>query len=483
MKFDQSMFKEKNRLEFQDSYDAMSWVTRDQARAALEKRDRLLDSIFRGDGRAKWRFARTKPHTGELSPGCQLCGEGDWSCLFVNNLCNASCFYCPSAQKNRSVPGTGNLEFNRPESYANYVNAFGIKGVSFSGGEPTLSFDRVVSLLKTLGRRSISSLYIWMYTNGILITEDKLKVLRDQGLDEIRFDIGAVGYNLEKVKMAIGVIPRVTVEVPAVPEDVETLKRVVKDLDAMGVDFLNLHQLRCTGYNREKFIRRNYTFVHGPGVAVLETELAALEIMAHTLDQEIDLPVNYCSFIYRHQFQGAGGRRRNAMIVKKGYEDVTRTGYIRSMALGGSTDAILGMHHRLMAADCDPGLWQVSETREQLLFSSEVWKHLDFSGLTLGVSYVNTRLRQTTSYRYSFQEVRLNSKYKVIIERQVEPGETTLNDEMIGHFFDRFIAEKPRANHMNNPMAGLITNPMESKDALAEIEAHENFRYGLLDYF
>lgn len=489
MKFDPSIFKEKNRLEFQDAYDAMSWVTGPQAQAALERRDILLDSIFSGNGRAKWRFAQTKPHTGELSPGCQLCGQGDWSCLFVNNLCNASCFYCPSAQKNRSVPGTGNLEFNRPESYADYVNAFGIKGVSFSGGEPTLSFDRVVPFLKTLRRRSMNSLYIWMYTNGILITEDKLRILRDQGLDEIRFDIGAVGYNLEKVKMAVGVIPRVTVEIPAVPEDVETLKRVVKDLAAMGVDFLNLHQLRCTGYNREKFIRRNYTFVHGPGVAVLETELAALEIMAHTLDHGIDLPVNYCSFIYRHQFQGAGGRRRNAMIVKKGHEDVTRTGYIRSMVLRGPIDAILGIHHRLIAADCDPGLWQVSQGKDQLLFSSEVWKHLNFSGLNLVVRYVDTRIRQTTSYGRPFQEVRLNPKYKVIIERQMEPEETTLNDERIGEFFDRFIAEKARDNHMNNHMAGLITNPpehskpMDSKDTLAEIEAHENFLNGLLDYF
>ncbi|MDY0376682.1 MAG: radical SAM protein [Desulfobacterium sp.] len=483
MKFDPSMFKEKNRLEFQESYDAMSWISSDQARAALERRNRLLDSIFRGDGRAKWKFSRTKPHTGELSPGCQLCGQGDWSCLFVNNLCNASCFYCPSAQKNRSVPGTGNLEFNRPESYADYVNAFGIKGVSFSGGEPTLSFDRVVPLLKTLRRRSITSLYIWMYTNGILITEDKLRILRDQGLDEIRFDIGAVGYNLEKVKMAVGVIPRVTVEIPAVPEDVETLKQVVQDLDAMGVNFLNLHQLRCTGYNREKFIRRNYTFVHGPGVAVLETELAALEIMAHILDHGIDLPVNYCSFIYRHQFQGAGGRRRNAMIVKKRHEDVTRTGYIRSLVLLGSTDAILRTHQRLIAAGCDPGYWQVQQGKNLLLFSAEIWKHLDFSGLNLVVRYVNTRLRQTTSYHHPFQEVCLNSKYKVIIERQMEPEETTLNDEMIEQFFDQFIAEKPRVNHMNNHTAGPITNHMDSKDILAEIEAHENFQDGLLDYF
>lgn len=471
MKFDPSMFIEKNRRECGDAYDAMRWLTRDEAVAAQGKRDRMLDSIFRTGGRAQWQFAQTKPHTGGLSPGCRLCGEGAWSCLFVNNLCNASCFYCPSAQKDRSIPGTGNLEFNRPEAYADYVSAFNIKGVSFSGGEPTLSFDRVVRFLKTLRHRNGNALYIWMYTNGILITGDKLKTLRDEGLDEIRFDIGAVHYNLEKVRMAVGVIPRVTVEIPAVPEDVETLKRVVRDLDAMGVNFLNLHQLRCTGFNREKFIQRNYTFVHGPGVAVLETELAALEIMAYTLDHGIRLPVNYCSFIYRHQFQGAGSRRRNALMVKKGYEGVTRTGYLRSMALVGTNTAIAKMDQRLTLAGCDPQLWQVSQNRDRLLFASALWEYLDFSGLSLAVRYVNTSLRQAISYRNPFQEVRLNPRQKVFIERQIQPGEVMLTPATTGAFFDRFIGETT------------MDTPMDRDDALAGAAEFEHFRPGLPDCF
>ncbi len=471
MKFDPSMFIEKNRQAFQETYDAMGWLTRDQALAAEQRRKRLVDSIFSAGSRAQWRFAQTKPFTGELSPGCQLCGEGAWSCLFVNNLCNASCFYCPTAQKERSVPGTGNLEFNAPESYADYVDAFGIRGVSFSGGEPTLSFDRVVRFLKTLRRRIQTPLYIWMYTNGILITEEKLKTLRDEGLDEIRFDIGAVGYNLDKVRMAVGIIPRVTVEIPAVPEDVEILKQVVRDLDAMGVNFINLHQLRCTGFNREKFIHRNYTFVHGPGVAVLETELAALEIMAYTLEHRICLPVNYCSFIYRHQFQGAGSRRRSALMVKKGYEDVTRTGYIRSMYLAGSTEALAGMAQGLTLAGCDPGRWQISQNRDRLWFSQALWEHLDFTGLSLGVRYIDTRLRQNISYRHPFQEVRLNPRHKVFIERQMEPGEVILSQGLIKPFFDRFINETT------------MDTPLGRQDSLAGPGAYEHFRPGLFDYF
>ncbi len=469
MKFDPLVFAEMNRRECGENYDAMAWVAEQAAMDAGHRRDRLLEAIFSSHGNGgQWGFANTKPFTGALSPGCQLCGQGGWSCLFVNNLCNANCFYCPSSQTDRSVPGTGSLEFDNPDDYVDYLNAFNIRGVSFSGGEPTLTFDRVMRFLKTLRQREVRPFYIWMYTNGILITEEKLKALRDQGLDEIRFDIGADGYNLDKVRRAVGIIPRVTVEIPAVPEDLGRLKQVVYELGNMGVDFLNLHQLRCTPFNREKFMGRNYTFLHGPGVTVLETELAALEVMKYTLDEKIPLPVNYCSFIYRHQFQGAGTRRRNALLVKKDYEDVTETGYIRSMVLEGAPEAIGRMNDGLVSAGCDPCLWHVPGKGDRLLFGSRLWDHMDFKGVELSLSYFNTALRPALSYHYPFKEVELNSGKKVVIERRAEQRGIRVAPGMVQGFFDRFVREP--------------VSPGDT-DSMAEVAAYEAFRPGLMDYF
>lgn len=469
MKFDPFVFAEMNRRECGETYDAMAWVAEQAAIDAGHRRDRLLGSIFSSHGNGgQWEFANTKPFTGTLSPGCQLCGQGDWSCLFVNNLCNANCFYCPSSQTERSVPGTGSLEFDNPDDYVDYLNAFNIRGVSFSGGEPTLTFDRVMRFLKTLRQREVRPFYIWMYTNGILITEEKLKALRDQGLDEVRFDIGADGYNLDKVRRAVGIIPRVTVEIPAVPEDLGRLKQVVYELGNMGVDFLNLHQLRCTPFNREKFIRRNYTFLHGPGVTVLETELAALEVMKYTLDEKIPLSVNYCSFIYRHQFQGAGARRRNALLIKKDYEDVTETGYIRSMALEGAPEAIGRMNDRLVSAGCDPCLWHVPGKGDRLLFGIRLWDHMDFKGVELFLSYFNTALRPALSYHYPFKEIELNSGKKVVIERRAEQRGIRVAPGRVQGSFDRFVREQ--------------VSPGDT-GSMAEVAAYEAFRPGLLDYF
>ncbi len=44
-------------------------------------------------------------------------------------------------------------------------------------------------------------MHVWLYTNGTLATVDILTQLRDAGLDEIRFDIGATDYNLGMIRM------------------------------------------------------------------------------------------------------------------------------------------------------------------------------------------------------------------------------------------------------------------------------------------
>ena len=160
----------RTRLDYSDSYESMNWLTPETAETASRLRESLINDIFdthpSGPG---WQFSGTKLFTHGISPGCTLCGKGDWSCLFINGVCNAKCFYCPSAQKEKGQPITNTLEFSNPRDYADYVRIFNIKGVSFSGGEPFMTFDRVMLFLKTLRSKVSHPLYIWIYTNGLLI--------------------------------------------------------------------------------------------------------------------------------------------------------------------------------------------------------------------------------------------------------------------------------------------------------------------------
>nr|WP_321401010.1 radical SAM protein [uncultured Desulfobacter sp.] len=450
-------------------YETMNWLSSPAAvETATKARQELISAIFHRSGSpAAWQFAETKPYTHGISPGCALCGQGKWSCLFVNNICNARCFYCPSTQNDPGLPMTSSVTFENALDYADYVNQFGIEGVGFSGGEPLMTLDRVLDYLNAVQAHACRPIYTWMYTNGILATEDKFKALRDNGLNEIRFDLSANNYDLSGLEKAVGVIPVVTVEIPAIPEDLDVTKSLTAVLNSMGVNYLNLHQIRCTQFNRPKLVQRGYSFIHGPGVAVLETELAALELIRHTLDHDIHLPINYCSFTYRNQFQKAAARRRNAGLVKKAWEGLTPTGFIRAMSIAGPPERLGPVIARFRSQEDEA--WTVSAKQDRISFDSRLWPLIDFTGLELTVRYHSTALRPEATLRYPFTKIRLNNDKAVVIEKDhLHPG-IRLKGDAIPAFARQFLfpsdpGDKP---------GGL------SPDQEREVSRFENFDPGL----
>ena len=302
--------------------------------------------IARAGAALNWDFQQTKPWVGSLSPGCKLCGEGQWSCLFITGLCNAHCFYCPASQGRDETPQTQRLLFADPEAYAHYINWFGFKGVSFSGGEPLMVFDRAIRSIETVRRLCPPDVYIWMYTNGILGSEAKFRKLALAGIDEIRFDLGATNYHLGVLRGAAACIRNVTVEIPAVPEEVQRLKGLLPQLCELGVTRLNLHQLRLTSHNAEKLLQHKYTYLHGEQPTVLESELAAFELAAFVVEQGLPIGVNYCNFQFKNRFQKAGFRRKMATRLAEGNEEITGNGFLRRIiakTAGVESEVALGV--------------------------------------------------------------------------------------------------------------------------------------------
>lgn len=320
-----------NRQEYGRHYDFLEFPTTAQAVSAHAERNQLLAWLRE---HAEFGCSDTKVDCRRLSPGCQTCAAGGWSCLFINGRCNATCFYCPTSQDDTGDPLTNGIPFASPEDYAEYVAAFGFTGASISGGEPLLTLDRTLAYLAAVHKRCGDAVHLWMYTNGTLLTQEIAGQLREAGLSEIRFDIGATNYDLSKLRLAVGVIPTVTVEIPTVPEEEDLLRVKLVEMAEAGVQHLNLHQLRLTPYNARHLASRAYTFVHGESVTVLESELSALRLVKYALEEGIDLPVNYCSFPYKRRFQHAAARRRGIPFVRAEGEEVTEAGYLRALGAG-----------------------------------------------------------------------------------------------------------------------------------------------------
>ncbi len=305
------------------SYSGLTWLNSYNANNAQEKKDALMHKVENA------LFKGTKPYYKQISDGCKLCGLGQWSCLFITGKCNASCFYCPAPQQEDHVPTTQNLTFENAAAYVEYINHFGFKGVSFSGGEPLLKFERTLEYLKQVRKKCKPETYIWMYTNGILGDTQKFRKLAAAGINEVRFDIGATAFRLDKIAAAKGIIPVITIEIPAVPEELEKLKKLLPEMVKAGVSNLNLHQLRLTPHNVKQLSKHNYTYIHAEQPIVLESELAALELISFAREHSIDIGINYCSFHFKNRFQKAGFRNRVASTLSLPNDVITANGYIR----------------------------------------------------------------------------------------------------------------------------------------------------------
>lgn len=420
--------------EFSDTSLQIDWITPAQALSAESERARLIDRLAPHlviDAR------RTKPRLGPLSPGCRICGQGSWSCLFINGACNCRCFYCPSPQNDIGLPTTHRVPFADAGDYADYVACFGYRGVSISGGEPLLTPGRTLQFLQRIKQDHDRRVHLWMYTNGTRLTAKLVGNLRDAGLDEIRFDLSAVGYDLRPVKLAAGRIPCVTVEIPAIPEDARKVAALLPVMRDVGVNHLNLHQLRLTRHNLVNLKQRRYTYLHGDAITVLESEQAAFGIMQSAVERRVDLPINYCSFVYKHRFQRAAARRNSARFIVKGHESITENGYLRTLSVVGAPQRIAGLADRLAGCGADGQLWSLSHARERLFFHETLWPTIDFSDVELRIAYAEALLCPHITYRRAFTKVPINPQRTLIVERQPVCAELHLGASERRHFADR----------------------------------------------
>ena len=408
---------ELNKAEYGEIYPLFRFPNAQEAAEAESKRGILLETLqtftdFREE------YNGTKYFNRELSPGCRRCGEGTWSCLFINNICNARCMFCPTPQVQQDIPATNTLQFPKIPDYIDYIRRFQFQGVSVSGGEPLLTFDRTMSFLTEIKKRFGTNVYMWMYTNGILLDIEKLIRLKYTGLDEIRFNLGAVDYNPEKVKLAVGKIPHVTVEIPTLPGDADTLKNVMLQLADMGVNYLNLHQLRCTPHNYRHLVEKGYKFLHGRKITILESELTALELVRFALEKKLPLAVNYCSFVYKNRYQALAPRRRYAVMMRKPVEDITASSYIRCLSIKANSSEASHWLEKLKQNNCPPDSYRVDSSKNRLFFNQTLLEFFITGDTPILLGYDEPFICPHPSFRFPYLEIPLNAGRKVVLERK-----------------------------------------------------------------
>jgi pyruvate formate-lyase activating enzyme-like uncharacterized protein len=411
--------------------------------------------------------------------------------MFINGLCTASCFFCPKKQHNKkNLPEAEKIIFDKPSDYAEYLERFGFKGMGVSGGECLLVFDRLLSFLEAIRKRLGTKIYLWIYTNGDLLNNDKLKRLKQVGLDEIRFNICARNYNLKPVKLATKYIKTVTVEIPAIPEDYEKLKKSILRMQDIGVKYLNLHQLFATAYNCRHFIKRHYTFTHLIGskaMPIFESEMTALKIMKYAIDNNIKVAINYCTLSYKQRLQNRGYRRRAGYFAREDFEEFTDAGFIRRLSVQDSPYRIKKIIRDLRKDGCQKSLWLPNTKKTRLHIHHSLLKYIDFKKSNLVISYFEPKLKASlNSYNGKrHRRIRLSSTKRVFIDKEPLGKQAGLSPIALESFCKRFI-EHVDAKHVFEyffknyklEKSGALVHMKKEIEILAVLETWEKLKRG-----
>ncbi len=288
------------------------------------------------------------------SRGCELCWRGSKAVVFITGLCNlySSCFYCTisSWRRGRDVQFVDEIEVKDVSDVIAELRAIDAEGMSVTGGEPALVLDRVLRYIKIVRGELGAKLHIHMYTNGVLMDEEKLSKLADVGLDEIRFhswddDV----WNLVEAAQDSGLC--VGFEMPAIPLSpyIRRLKDLALHLDRGGGRFLNLNELEFSEMNRKELLHMGLKPSPESEVAVSGSRDAAKDVLSF-VERNTGIDGYFCPAAQK-DYQMWTRWRRRAKRAAESYEDVTEDGTVFRVELSGSKLLLRRITHALHGED------------------------------------------------------------------------------------------------------------------------------------
>lgn len=283
------------------------------------KNEHLPSSIMENDGEAHF--------LGALSPGCQACKLGRWECIFVTMECNTDCDFC--WRPTHATPAhLGSVFGDTPEKVAAHLEKKPPAGISFSGGEPFLFPDNLLAWIKGIVPR-FEETYFWIYTNGLVAGKEILKAVAAEGVHEVRFNLAATGYNhpdvMKNLTEAVRLLPKVTVEIPAIPEHRESVLKHIYTWAELGVRHVNLHELIYEPGTNSAVMQGCRKPLQNPDGHVChfnpESRDLTLAVMAEVSAHGIPIHVNDCSISSKLR-QIRGRRLFLSEHMRKPYEEV-----------------------------------------------------------------------------------------------------------------------------------------------------------------
>ncbi len=296
--------------------------------------------------------------------------------LFVTGLCRFRCFYCPvSPKRNQLDVIYANERLVRSDDdVIEEALAIGAAGTGITGGDPLGVVDRVEHYVRLLKREFGAEHNIHLYTHEP--NPEKLARLARAGLDEFRLHIphylwGPLSSEGGAYRSVLEQAPRWGirrgVEIPVLPEKEAELRRLLKTLDAIGIDFVNLNELEFSETNETKMRERRYRVDPRNGWGVRGSRAVAERLVR---ELSLSVPVHYCSSRFKDGVQLRQRLLRQAERTAPAFAEHTGDGTVVLGIVEPEGDESLGRWSArvVRALGAAPGDYRLDEARRRLEF-------------------------------------------------------------------------------------------------------------------
>ncbi|MHA1199285.1 MAG: radical SAM protein [Candidatus Heimdallarchaeaceae archaeon] len=266
---------------------------------------------------------------GTPSEGCRLCSLGSKMVLFITGECDSNCFYCPIMKEKRNdIIYANEQQIETIDQAIKEAHMISALGVGITGGDPSLTLDRVVDYIISLKKEFGVEFHCHLYTSHAL-TKEQLKQLFSAGLDEIRFHPPSLILT-DKIQQAIINAKdyewKVGIEIPIIPDKQDRIIRIIDFAIESNLDFVNLNEFEITEANVEKLNSLGYKVKTEISAAVEGSESLAKELLKKF--KKSPITIHYCSARYKDGVQLKNRLLRRSENYAKEFDEITTEGLV-----------------------------------------------------------------------------------------------------------------------------------------------------------
>jgi uncharacterized protein len=269
-----------------------------------------------------------------FAQGCGLCVQGKKLVLFVTGKCSRACEYCSLSdkRKNKDVVWANERLCSNVQDVLEESKASKACGAGITGGDPLIVPDRTLKFVKALKKEFGKKFHIHIYLPTNLVTEDKLKKLKQAGIDEVRFHPRLdedFCKSVEKIRLATNFWPResIGIEIPAFPSKKKEIFDFILQVSGF-IGLVNLNELEISDTNF-KHITKKYE-INEDTYTIKGSKEAGLWILKQIDKSKLNLRAHLCTARTKNLFQYKN-RLKLRDILPFGFK--TKEGSVRYFAI------------------------------------------------------------------------------------------------------------------------------------------------------